>query len=139
MVRKLIAVIVGLAIAIVLVSVIQKTGHNLYPPPADMDPEDLEFMRDYVANLPWGPLAFVLASYIIATLVGGWLAAYIAQEMSLVMAGIVGLFVLAGAIATMVMIPHPAWFATAAVAGIIAAVIIAAKLASTSSARGKVY
>lgn len=139
MVRKLIALIVGLAVALILVSVIQKLGHNLYPPPTDMELADQAFMQDYIINLPWGPLSFVLASYIIATLVGGWLAAHIAGEAPLVIAGIVGLMMMAGAIATMMTTPHPTWFATAAITGIIAATLVAAKLGAGSALIGKVY
>lgn len=139
MVKKLIAVIIGLAVAMLLVSVIQKWGHSLYPLPTDMDLADQEFMSDYVANLPWGPLVFVLGSYFAGTLVGGWVAAFIARESPLVIAGFIGLAVLAGAIANMVIIPHPTWFATAAVIGIIVAVMIAAKLASGRSVHRKVY
>ena len=139
MIKKLIAVIVGLAIAVVLVSVIQKWGHTVYPPPAGMNPDDQAFMRDYMANLPWGPLAFVLGSYVCGTLVGGWVAAFIARESSLLIAGIIGLAVLAGAIVNMVAVPHPAWFATAAVIGILFAVMVAAKLASGRSVHGRVF
>jgi hypothetical protein len=130
MVRKLFAVVAGLAVAAILVMLIQKLGHSLYPPPADLDPADEEFMRDYVATLPWGPLAFVLASYIIATLAGGWTAVKTAGESPLVFAGIVGLFVLTGAIMTVVAVPHPTWFIGTAIGGIFVAVLVAAKMAS---------
>lgn len=139
MIRKLIAIVLGLAVAIVLVSLIQKFGHSLYPPPPDLDLNDQDFMRDYIAGLPWGPLAFVLGSYVAATFAGGLLAALIVRERTLIIAGVIGLFVLAGAIANMVVIPHPSWFAATAVAGIILAVILAAKLAAGGSVRAKVY
>lgn len=139
MIRKLLSIIIGLAVAIILVSMIQKLGHSLYPPPSDMDLADQEFMRDYMASLPWGPLTFVLVSYFLATLFGGWVAAFIAKEIPLVIAGVIGLFVLTGAIAAMIAIPHPTWFAITAVAGIIVAVLIAAKLASGRSIQGRVF
>jgi len=139
MVRKLIGIIAGLAVAVMLVSLIQKFGHSLYPPPAEMDLADQEFMQNYMTNLPWGPLAFVLGSYVGGALVGGWVAAFIARESSLVIAGIVGMFILAGAITNMAIIPHPAWFATATVVGMVTAVLIAAKLASGRSIHAKVY
>lgn len=130
MIRRLLAVIVGIAAAILMVMIIQKLGHSLYPPPADMDLNDQAYMKQYVANLPWGPLAFVIGSYVIATLVGGWLAVAIAGEKPLLYAAIVAAFVLAGAIMTVMTIPHPGWFTAAAVAGIILATVLAAALAS---------
>lgn len=130
MVRKIIAVVAGAVVAVVLVMLIQKLGHNLYPPPEGLDPADQEFMREYIANLPWGPLAFVIGSYVIATLVGGWTAAAIAGEQALLFSGIVAIFVLAGAVSAVVMIPHPTWFTVTAVAGIVLAALAAASLAS---------
>lgn len=132
MVRRIIAFIAGIAVAVALVMVIQKLGHSLFPPPTDLDPADREFMEAYVASLPWGPLAFVIASYFVATLVGGWVAGAVAGEWPLLYAGVVGFFILAGAISTVMMIPHPTWFTMAAIAGI----VIAALLAATLAARG---
>jgi len=130
MFRRLIAVIAGIAVAVLLVMLIQKLGHGLYPPPADMDVNDQAFMKEYVANLPWGPLAFVLGSYAIATLIGGWVAVIIAAERPLLYAAIIAAFVLAGAISTVMTIPHPTWFTAAAITGIVVAALLAAVLAS---------
>lgn len=130
MVRRMIAVLAGIAVAVVLVTLVQKLGHNLYPPPADMDPTDQAFMQAYVASLPWGPLAFVIASYLVATLIGGWIAVAIAGERPLLFSGIVAAFMLAGAIFNVVMIPHPVWFTLAAVVGILLAALLAAFLGS---------
>jgi hypothetical protein len=130
MFRRILAVVAGIAVAVLLVTLIQKVGHGLYPPPADLDPADQEFMAEYVAGLPWGPLAFVLASYVLATIGGGWIAGAIAGERPLVYAGIVAVFILAGAIFTVMTIPHPSWFTWAAVIGIVAGALVAAMLGS---------
>lgn len=130
MVRKIIAVVAGLAVAVITVMLVQKLGHHLYPPPEGMDPADQEFMKNYIASLPWGPLTFVIASYVLGTLAGGWVAAAMAGESPALFAGIIALLILAGAVSTMVMFPHPTWFMVTAVAGIIVAAMIAARLAS---------
>jgi hypothetical protein len=130
MIRRLLAVIAGIAVAVLLVMLIQNLGHKLYPPPVDLDLNDQAFMKEYVANLPWGPLAFVIASYVIATLAGGWVAVVIAVERPLLYTAIVAAFVLAGVISTVLTIPHPTWFTTVAIAGIILAALLAAGLAS---------
>jgi len=133
MVRKLLAIIIGVLVAGVVVMMIQKFGHNLYPPPADMDISDQEFMREYIAGLPWGPLAFVLASYVLGTLAGGWTAASIAGQSPLLFAGIVGALILAGAVWNVMTIPHPTWFTATAVVGVLVATGIAARFASGTS------
>lgn len=130
MVRKFLAVVAGLVVALLLVMLIQKFGHSLFPPPADMDTGDQEFMRKYVASLPWGPLAFVIASYVLSAFCGGLVAAMLAGEWPLIFSGIIALAVLAGAVSTMVMIPHPTWFAIAAVGGIVLAAFMAAGVAA---------
>lgn len=134
MIRKLLAIIIGVLVAGITVMLIQELGHGLYPPPADLDVSDREFMADYVAGLPWGPLAFVLASYVIGTLAGGWAAASVAGESSLLFAGIVGLLMLAGAIWNVMIIPHPTWFTVTAVIGVILATLLAARFSSKPSA-----
>lgn len=139
MLRRIFAVVAGLAVAMVVVMLVQKLGHNLYPPPDDLDPADQEFMRNYVANLPWGPLAFVVASYAFSTLIGGWVAAMITKDKPLLYAGIVGAAVLAGAVTTIVTIPHPTWFTTASILGIVVAVVVAAVVAANSGAYRKIY
>jgi hypothetical protein len=72
-----------------------------------------------------------------ATLVGGWLAVVIAGERPLIFSGIIAAFVLAGALTTIAMIPHPTWFTVATVAGIISAGVLAAFLASHSGGFGR--
>lgn len=130
MLRRILAIISGIAAAVALVTIIQKLGHSLYPPPADLDPADREFMEAYIAGLPWGPLAFVIASYVVATLVGGWVAAAVAAERPVIYTGVIAAFVLAGAISTVVMIPHPAWFTAATIVGVVIAALLAAALAT---------
>ena len=137
MIRRIVALLAGLAVAVVLVMLIQKLGHTLYPPPDGLDPADREFMEKYIASLPWGPLAFVVVSYVLSTLVGGWLAATIAGERPLLFAGIVGGFIPAGAIMTVTMIPHPPWFVAGSVVGIVGAAIVGATLASKRGGFGK--
>ena len=138
MVRKIIALIVGLAVAVITVMLVQKLGHHLYPPPEGLDPADEEFMKNYVASLPWGPLSIVIASYVLATLAGGWVAASVAGEKPMLFSGIVALFVLAGAVSTMIIIPHPTWFMVTAVVGIIVAAMVAARFASGRLGGGRV-
>ena len=129
MVRKILAVVAGLVVALLIVMLIQRFGHSLFPPPTDMDISDQEFMRKYVASLPWGPLAFVIASYVLAAFGGGLVAAMLAGERPMIFSGLIALAVLAGAVSTMVMIPHPTWFEIAAVGGIVLAALVAAGLA----------
>lgn len=137
MVRRMVAVLAGVAVAVLFVILIQRLGHSLYPPPADLDVNDQEFMRQYVASLPWGPLTFVIASYAVATLAGGWLAGAISGERPLLFASIIATIILAGALATAINIPHPSWFTIATIVAIVLAALLASALASRNGGGGK--
>lgn len=135
MIRGLIAIVVGLVVAVLVVMLVQYVGHTVYPIPQDLDPSDQEFMRQFIATLPWGSLAFVIASYGLATLIGGWTAAAISGENPLLMATIVALFVLIGTITTVLSIPHPPWFTAASIIAVLLAAILAGFLESNRATR----
>jgi hypothetical protein len=128
--RKIAAVLLGVITAFALVAVIQKLGHLVYPPPADLSLDDPERWKAYVAGLPPGPFFFVLAAWALGTLGGGLVAARIARQKPLFYALIVGAVVMIASIAQLVAIPHPLWFTIAAFILIPAAAYVAAQLAS---------
>ncbi len=130
MVRKILAVVIGAAIAIGLISGIEFLGHQVYPMPQDLNPGDADTTAAYVRSLPLGSFAFIIGAWTIATLVGGWTAAKISGELPHLFAGIVGALVLMGSIMTLVMIPHPLWFSITAVVLIVLMAFIAGRLAA---------
>ena len=129
MLKRIAAVLLGVVTAFVLVAVVQKLGHLIYPPPADLSLAEPERWKAYVAGLPPGPFLFVLAAWAVGTLGGGWVATLIAREKPLVFALIVGAVVMIASIAQLVAIPHPLWFTIAAIILIPAAAYAAARLA----------
>ncbi len=131
MLRRIAAVLLGVVTAFVLVTVIQKLGQLVYPPPADLSLDDPERWKAYVAALPPGPFFFVLAAWALGTLGGGVVAARIARAKPLLHALIVGAVVMIASIAQLVAIPHPLWFTIAAIILIPAAAYLAARLGHT--------
>ena len=129
MLRRIAAVLLGVITAFVLVAVIQKLGHSVYPPPPGLSLDDPETWKAYVAELPPGPFFFVLAAWALGTLGGGFVSARIAQEKPLLYALVVGAVVMIASIAQLVAIPHPLWFTIAAIILIPAAAYAAARLA----------
>lgn len=128
MLRKLGAVVVGVAAAMVVILLVEKIGGALYPPLPGLDFKDAAAMKAYVANLPAGALLFVLGGWVLGTLVGGWLAGFLAQSRPLLFAAIVGLTVLAGSFATMMSIPHPTWFMAATAVALPVTALLASRL-----------
>jgi hypothetical protein len=127
-VRVAIAVVVGTVVAFVLVGVIEAIGEIVYPPPMGVDLGSPEQLATYIQRLPVGALAFVLAAWIVATFLGGLVAAWIARSRPALAAAIVGALVLAATIVNFVLVPHPAWMVAAGVAGIAIAAYLAGRL-----------
>ena len=132
--RKIIAVVLGAVVAVVLIIAIEALGHAVYPLPANLDISDTEAMQAYVMSAPTGALLLVLAAWLVATLVGGLLACFIARETPLVYSAIVGGLVLLGTIINLMSIPHPLWFSAISVLALIAAIFVTSWLGSTFAA-----
>src|SRR5262245_10350405 len=110
MVRKILAVIVGLItgsafnIAMIMIS------WMIYPPPADVDlMKDPEAMKAYVATLPAPAFLIVLVAHAGGALVGGLVTSAIARRSPTVLGAIVGAFFLVGGIMNAMSIPAPIW------------------------------
>jgi hypothetical protein len=130
-IRKVSAVVLGVVTAVVLIIAIEALGHAVYPPPDDLDTSNIEALQAYVMSAPLAALLFVMAGWLIATLVGGLLACFIARETPLVYAAIVGGLVLLGTIINLLSIPHPLWFSITSVLAIIATIFITGRLGSS--------
>lgn len=118
MIRMILGAVVGLAVAIATVMIMQKLGHMVFPPPAGFEVEDTAAARAYVDSLPLGAFLFVLASYFIGTFDGVFAACLIARFKYRAFAIIIGGLMLVATIANLILIPHPHWFSASAVAGI---------------------
>jgi hypothetical protein len=111
--RSVLAVIAGFVAASAVMMLVESiNGHVFYPElgKAAQGLTDREAVRALMASAPTGALLVVLSGWALGSLVGGFLAAWIASGASLRPALIVGgLLTLAG-IANNLMIPPPAWF-----------------------------
>jgi len=126
--RKILAVVAGVILAGIITFAVQKIGHQVYPPPENLDMKNMEAMKAYVATLPMGPLLFVLLSYIVGSFAGGWLAAKIARTSQIHLPLTVGGVQLFFGLINLVMIPHPMWFAIASVIVFLPAAYFGGKL-----------
>jgi len=133
MVRNVGAILSGVVTAFVLILVIEKLGHLIYPPPTDLDFSDPEAIRPYMATLPFVALLFPMIAWVVGTFAGSLVASKIGTANPLAFAGVVGGLVLAATIANLIMIPHPAWFSAVSLVAIAASAWFAAKIASGRS------
>jgi hypothetical protein len=116
-VRRIAAVIVGLGVAMLIVTAAEQLAHRMYPPPAG-------------ASLPLTPMLLVLAGWLIATFLGALIAAKIARHR--LPADIVGALLLCAGFAKAVTIPQPMWFSVASFV-IIGAAQTAARVAYSTA------
>jgi hypothetical protein len=109
-VRSILAVILGLLSAFVLIALVQMIGVRVYPPPPGMDPTNLESMKAAMAQIPLGALLFVLLSYTVGSVAGGWVAARFAPKGGMMHAMTVAALLFGAGLMNLMTIPHPAWF-----------------------------
>ena len=125
--RNIGAGLAGVIISMVLVWVVEKIGHVVYPPPADLNFADPDAMRDYIETLPLGALLFVAAAWFIGTLGGTCAACAIGTAKPMIFAMVVGGLMLVATVVNLVMIPHPTWFSILGVVGILIAAWLGTK------------
>ena len=130
MLRKILAGVAGVVVAGLVVYAVEWAGHAVYPPPDGLDFADPEQMAPYVAGLPVGAFAFVLAAWALGAFIGTFVACRIGTARPQIYAAVVAGLILVGAIANMVVIPHPVWFMIAAVVLITAAGWLAARVSA---------
>ena len=110
MARNIISVIIGIATAGIVVYFIQNVSIALSPLPEDLDPRDMNAMKEHLATLP--PLAFVLLllAHFFGALGGAAVGSKIASSHQFKLSMIIGTFMLIMGIINLFTIPHPLWF-----------------------------
>ena len=129
-VRSILALVVGAIVAVIVVGGIEMVGHVIYPPPGTLDMHNPEAMQKYMETAPTGALMGVMIAWVLGAFVGGGVAALIAACCRCTHAAIIGVIVLAMAVVTMMMFPHPDWMKIAGLLLPIPSALIAGKIVS---------
>ncbi len=127
--RKILAVLLGAAVSVALITVFQIVGHKLHPLPADTDFSDPQVLDRIMFEVPPEALMLVVFSYIAGTIGGGLVAALIARSSSYVYTAIIGTLMTVGTVINVMTIPHPLWFSVTAITAIIACIFLTSRLA----------
>lgn len=115
MVRTISGIAAGLLAMVVTVGAIELLAHLLFPVPSDSAP------------IPLGIQLLVLGAYFLGALIGGAVAERISGKRWTVW--VIALLVVAGAIWSMFLIPHPQWMQIAAVIAPLAGGFVASHIA----------
>jgi|CXWL01.1.fsa_nt_gi xanthine/uracil permease len=110
LVRSVGAVLVGLAVAMVLIVAVEVGSSILHPFPPGVDPHDYEACKAHVARYPQWILALAALAWGLTTFVSAWLATRLGSGRHRAHGFVVGLILLALAVMNMSMLPYPLWF-----------------------------
>lgn len=110
MVKKILAVLAGVLAGGLVIFLVERIAHSIYPPPEWLDPAKPETIARYVDEAPVATLLFVLLSWALGSLAGGITATLVCNDRKSVYALTAGTLLLLLGIVNLIMIPHPPWF-----------------------------
>lgn len=106
--NRFLAILAGFVSASIVMVIIETIGHQLYPPPANIN--DPEVMKAFVANMPLWAFLFIILAYFVGSIVGGLVTSLIAKENQFMATMILGAILTVLGIINLLMIAHPIWF-----------------------------
>ncbi len=125
-VKGLVAVVVGLFLAMLVIGGVEAIGHAIFPPPDGLDLARAEDQARIMEAMPFGAKLSVVIAWFLGSLAGA--AAAIAIARRVLPAWIVGVAIGALGLWTTQMFPHPDWMLASAVVLPLVAVLVAKRL-----------
>lgn len=109
MLRTLVAIVVGVASAMLTITLVEMVARPLHPMPQGLVMTDTAGMAAYVSTAPVAMMLMVLSGWVLGAFDGALVAALIARRHPRPAAMVVGAVVVAAVIANAVLLPHPVW------------------------------
>lgn len=108
--KNVLATIVGFIVASLTVYIFESLiGHNLFPLPDNIDPMNMESIKENMHLIPVGSKIFVVIAHFMGIVVGMLVASLISKT-SMVPSYIVGGLMLAATAFNLIMLPKETWF-----------------------------
>ena len=105
-------VTIGIVTGMIANILILQMGMMIYPPPVDLDPNDMEAMTEMIAVMPLGQLMFTYVGHLIQSGLGsiaGCLSnRQTAGRTGMLVGGVTAMFCMLN----LLTVPHPSWFWT---------------------------
>ncbi len=108
--KNIAAFIVGFIMGGVVNMALVTAGPHVFPPPAGVNMADAKSLAASISLLEPKHFIFPFLAHATGTLVGAFLACFIAASYRAVLGYAIGVLTLAGGIAAAFMIPAPGWF-----------------------------
>ncbi len=93
-----------------VVLAVETLSGRFYPPPPGVDHRDPQALGAFIASMPLGAYALLVAGWALAAFLVGWIAARLAAEKPMQYAWIAGGLFFAAGLINLFGIPHPTWF-----------------------------
>jgi hypothetical protein len=130
MLRKIVAIVVGVVVGFIIVFIGDATTHKLNPASETANHMDKEEMTAYINSMPAYVMVIMCIFWVLAAFLGGLVAAKIHslhwKQCSLITGGIL----LAATLLNLTMTPHPTWMWIVALLLILPAAYLGGKLVS---------
>lgn len=128
--KNVLATIAGLVVAMITVFLFETLlGHNLFPLPENVDPNDMESIKTNMHLIPMGAKVFVVIGHFAGIFVGMLVAGAISKT-SMIPSYIVAAFMIAATAFVTIMLPKSMWFIIAEVVAVIAGFFFGKSFAS---------
>lgn len=124
--KKLWAILAGIAIAVIIVIISDIISHKIYPLPEGLDFTDTEQIAAYMRVVPAGALISVIIGQVLALFLGGLVVIKIAAESKPL--HIFSLIFILMSVMNLVMIPHPIWFAITSLLALVFVYFVLSKI-----------
>jgi hypothetical protein len=109
-VRIVLGMICGLTVGFSLMALLEMLGHIVYPPPSDIDFQNLEMAKEVIRGPSTGELIFLIFSYAVTSFVAGFITRLISKDSAAwPVFGVTGAL-LGVASSTILHHGHPTWF-----------------------------
>ncbi|MBK8052039.1 MAG: hypothetical protein IPK35_01840 [Saprospiraceae bacterium] len=132
-VKNIIVFIGALVAGGVVVFGLESLSHQIFPPPSDINPNNLESLKSIMKNAPAGSLALVILAHAAGAMVSGWIIGRFASSSHRLLAMGIGLLWTITGVANLVMIPHPVWFSIADACVYLPMTLLGLKLATKTT------
>ena len=130
MLRSLLGALLGVVVAMLVITAVEFLGHQAYPPPPGLNPMDPTDMERILGLLPVGAKWFIVGAWTCGAFLGGLAAALVARHPR-VAALVPALLVVTGVVVVTLQMPgHPRWMAVAGLLLPIPAALLGAALAA---------
>jgi hypothetical protein len=135
MIRNVLAIVAGIAVAMATFMLFEELSHQLHPVPANFNLKDETSVKNFIANTPVSSFLMVLAGYIVGSVFAGFVIRLISNAHTSRPATIAGGFLTLAAIINFYQIPHPHWFMAVCIVVFIPGVYIGNRLKKKQSAK----